>query len=241
MRHRSAVTSPAAPEPLGAPLDALARAVRPLCDERTVGEAAVDTSLRVVRELVRGLRHEPERLATVYAQLLQRLLDVEDGLLTRRCEAALQRPHGLIGYVVDFIASPSALSSAGSAEPPAAGAGAGAPKQAGFSAAARCYLVIRLLLEVLGSSATAAAWLDAALSVAEVEAMAKWLKAASNSSMLGRSVGRARLLSFSRRRPYERSTSQQGTLDDLKGFRNLKRKTLTAKGKAAGGGKEVAG
>ena len=90
-------------------------------------------------------------------------------------------------------------------------------------------------------SATAAAWLDAALSVAEVEAMAKWLKAASNSSMLGRSVGRARLLSFSRRRPYERSTSQQGTLDDLKGFRNLKRKTLTAKGKAAGGGKEVAG
>ena len=44
--------TPAAPEPLGAPLDALARAVRPLCDERTVGEAAVDTSLRVARERV---------------------------------------------------------------------------------------------------------------------------------------------------------------------------------------------
>jgi len=177
----------------------------------------------VLNELMRGLRSEREEaLATVNMQLLQRLLQLRDDMLPMRCELALDRPHGIIGFVLAFISSPNATAA------PAEGHTMGAGGGAALSEAARCYACIRLLLEVNASSEEAAKWLDGALSAEEVEAMVRWLKEASRTAALGRAVERARFLGVARRRPvsaFERTESQQLTLESLRGIHRRKART----------------
>ena len=128
---------------------------------------------------------------------------------------ALKKPDGLIGMVLDHIGT------YGKGEPVAPEEGS-----TGFSEAARCYMCIRLVLEVNTSSKAAAQWLDDILNAEDVELMVRWLKEASRTAALGKATEKARFLGVARRRgSYERTESQAHTLEQLKGVYKNKKAT----------------
>ena len=91
---------------------------------------------------------------------------------------------------------------------------------AAFAPAARCYMCINAVLDINASCRGASEWLDGALSAEDVDAMVKWLKEASKTAALGRSVEKARLFGASRKKAgFERTESQQVAIESLKGLR----------------------
>ena len=99
-----------------------------------------ERSASVLREALRGVSSDSEQMATVSAQLLLHQLQLQDACATLRCTMALQRPHGLIGIVLEHIGGAAVNSSADDST------------SAIFSEAARCYLCIRMVLEIKTSS-----------------------------------------------------------------------------------------
>ena len=79
----------------------------------------------------------------------------------------------------------------------------------------RCYLCIRLLLEVNAASPQASGWHDDSLTAGDVDAMMRWLKDASRTAALGQEKPAARLSFLRRRSGYERTESQQQILKSL--------------------------
>ena len=88
------------------------------------------------------------------------------------------------------------------------------------------------VLETNSSCRGASEWLDGALSAEDVDAMVKWLKEASKTAALGRSVEKARLFSASRKKVgFERTESQQLAIETLKGLRSRDSSRVVKKGR----------
>ena len=97
------------------------------------------------------------------------------------------------------------------------------------SDASRCYMVIRLVLELNQADGGAAGWIDAELRPEDVDAMVVWLKAASRTPALGKAAEKGRLFGIPKVRAggkgaYERTTSQQWSLESLKALKEAKRR-----------------
>ena len=140
-----------------------------------------------------------------------------------RCQLALGRQGGLLGFVLDH---PILDMRQKDALKPSADV-------ADFSDAARVYTAIRAVTklssefkEALPSRAEAAVvqFLDAELSTDEVDAMVKWLKLASGTSLLGKTVERGRFLGVRRKGGVERTSSQKIALETLQEMVHDKRK-----------------
>ena len=96
-----------------------------------------------------------------------------------------------------------------------------------WNESARCYLCIRLLLEVNAATPTLAVWSDDSLTAVQVDAMVRWLKDASRTAALGQEKPAARLLGvkLGRRSGYERTDAAAAMLKGLEDVRkNLKKK-----------------
>ena len=91
---------------------------------------------------------------------------------------------------------------------------------------------ITAVLEINSSCRGASEWLDGALSAEDVDAMVKWLKEASKTAALGRSVEKARLFGASRKKAgFERTESQQLAIETLKGLRGRDSSRVVKKGR----------
>ena len=77
---------------------------------------------------------------------------------------------------------------------------------------------------LLQSSSAVAQHLDAELSADGVDAIVKWLKLASGTSLLGRTVERGRFLGVRRKSGVERTSSQKLALEALQEMAQDKRK-----------------
>ena len=146
-----------------------------------------------------------------------------------RCQLALGRQGGLLGFVLDHPILDIRHKDAVALKPPS-------PDAADFSDAARVYTAIRAVTrlnnefkEALPSRAEAAVaqYLDAELSADEVDAIVKWLKLASGTSLLGRTVERGRFLGVRRKSGVERTSSQKIALETLQEMAHDKRKRKT--------------
>ena len=121
------------------------------------------------------MRAEPEPVAAACVALLPPLLSHADGLQHARCDAALSMRAGRLAYAFEVIdrGDVSQLKE-------------DVPRRAPTRAwcrrtpdASRCYMVIRLVLELNQADGGAAGWIDAELRPEDVDAMVAWLKAAS--------------------------------------------------------------
>jgi len=171
-------------------------------------EAVLSEALR----LLRG--SESEGQVSLCEQLLLHLLTrTSDEHQNARCAAALKRPHGLLGLIADLShANPATDRAADSADGERSGSGEKAP----FSESARCFMCIRLLLELHAQAPHAAVWGDDSLCASDIDAMVRWLRDASRTAALGQERPAARLLGVVRRRGgYERTESQQQMLKAL--------------------------
>ena len=206
-------------EPLRGVLEPLTRA--PAVD---AGRAA-ETSKLVIAELARAVRAEPEPVAAACVALLLPLLSHADGLQHARCDAALSMRAGLLAYAFEVIdrGDVSQLKE----DVPAQGADPRVVQA--HSDASRCYMVIRLVLELNQADGGAAGWIDAELRPEDVDAMVVWLKAASRTPALGKAAEKGRLFGIPKVRAggkgaYERTTSQQWSLESLKALKEAKRR-----------------
>ena len=71
-----------------------------------------------------------------------------------------------------------------------------------------------------------AQWIDDNLSAEEVDAMVRWLREASRTALLGRSVEKARktsLMGFSKKNLFERTSSQKIALEALQDLQQEKK------------------
>mmetsp|Transcript_19646 Transcript_19646/g.59545 ORF Transcript_19646/g.59545 Transcript_19646/m.59545 type:complete len:1499 (+) Transcript_19646:3-4499(+) len=257
-------------------LESLYRILRPLC------ATSVKLSRSILTALVDGMRNEPgESAVAAHANLLLRLLRMEDRSIVERCTTALSRPNGLLALLLELTGSPvssepptdsmscgiavtaattpsdatgaivatavpvvatgaapvaTAIASTVGASESALEGSATAPP---ISDASRCFLCLRLVLELQSSSEAAAAWLVSTLSLPEIDQLLRWLKGAGASQAIAptsdgiRGVG-GRLLSFSRRRTVtigaaERVGTQRGALDALRSLRKRIEKAANAK------------
>jgi len=183
----------------------------------------------VLAEALRTMRMEVEAAAEMCAQLLLHVLTrlADDGLLPLRCSMVLKRPAGLIGLVLELVnASPperGRAAEAGENGVREADGGDRSREGCAFSESARCYLCMRVLLS-LTEEPRIAQWLDDVLLAEELDIMVRWLRDASRTAALGRAVERGRFLGLARRRGgFERTESQQNTLEQLKGLQKASR------------------
>ena len=190
---------------------------------------SAERSSAVLAEALRTLRMEGEAAAEMGAQLLLHLLTrLADGLLPLRCSMTLKRPAGLIGLVLELVnaSPPERGRSAEASENGAREADGGDRMREGagaFNESARCYLCMRVLLN-LTEEPRIAQWLDDVLVAEEIDVMVRWLRDASRTAALGRAVEKARFLGLARRRGgFERTESQQNTLEQLKGLQKASR------------------
>ena len=153
------------------------------------------------------------------------LLSHADGLQHARCDAALSMRAGLLAYAFEVIdrGDVSQLKE----DVPAQGADPRVVQA--HSNASRCYMVIRLVLELNQADGGAAGWIDAELRPEDVDAMVVWLKAASRTPALGKAAEKGRLFGIPKVRAggkgaYERTTSQQWSLESLKALKEAKRR-----------------
>ena len=199
-----------------------------------------ERSAPVLQATIAGMRSEPEAAAASHAQLLVRLLTkLDDELLPLRCSMAIRRPHGLLGLLLELIAATppeKADEQLPSPPPPQSGGGGGGfgggsgasggsgSGGSGFSDWARCYMCLRVLLDLSAASTQIAQWLEDVLSAEEIETALKWLKEATRSPALGKVVERSRFLGVARRRAgYERTDEQQAALDQLKAIQRARK------------------
>ena len=192
--------------------DALMRCV----EHGTRGSA--ERSELVAKEALRVLRADGEGAAGISEQLLVQLLTRPSPLQGARCAMALRRPHGLIGLISELLKTPP--TDLGSQKPidTVGDAGGGESSRSAatpFTESMRCYLCIRLLLEVNAASPQASVWHDDSLTAGDVDAMMRWLKDASRTAALGQEKPAARLSFLRRRSGYERTESQQQILKSL--------------------------
>ena len=184
----------------------------------------------VLREALRGLRSDGELAAGLCAQLLLHLLgrcgDDERVADERRRIALSKEEGGLHALLAELLKDDGTT-----AEVPRKEDAARKEEEdrTPWTESTRCYLCITTLLEVHTMSTESGAWLEDSLGVDEVELMLRWLKDASRTAALGKQVeSRARLLGLRRRGGWERTESQQTTLEQL---RSLSR-AVSAKVKA---------
>jgi hypothetical protein len=213
----------------------------------------------VLRALAKGLRHEPtEALASAYAPLLLHLLRIEDEHTHARCAAAMARPHGILALLladnapapeeqvapaagtagVSISVAPTDSAAAAAATGPSGKAGGSAPGL--ISDSSRCFLCLRLLLELHAASDLTASWVESVVGTAEVDQMTKWLKVTFTGQALGPAATGSdrRMLSFSRRRPAavgvpDRLGTPRAAMESLKLLRKRVEKPLPPKTKAA--------
>lgn len=201
----------------GEGVEAVLRALELCC------HGSADRSAPVLQASLAAMRSEAEALALSHSQVLVRLLTkVDDDLTPLRCSMALKAPHGLLGLLRELISAnpPDAAAHRAEleAERQAAAAAHGAQERGGWSEAHRCFLCIRVLLELHASGGAVAGWLEDVLG-AEVADVMSWLKETSRTAALGRPAERARFLGvprMSNKPRYERSDEQQAALDQLK-------------------------
>ena len=143
-----------------------------------------------------------------------------------RCQLALGRQGGLLGFIIEHpildMRQKDALKPSGNATD--------------FSDAARVYMAIRTVTRLSSefkeaqpsrAEAAVAQYLDVALSVDETDAMVKWLKLASGTSLFGKAVEKARFLGVRRKCGIERTSSQKIALETLQEMVHDKRKRKT--------------
>lgn len=234
------------------PLDYLCRILRPLCAS-SLGRSLVVVGALV--EGLR--HEPSEALATAYAPLLLHLLRIEDEHTRARCAAALAMPHGILALLLESSTSATVSeepvapvaggvagrtgtgagggTASGSAEAAATTPAAAAAGRAGggvtptglINDSARCFLSVRILLELHNTSEPAAAWVESILGTAEVDQITRWIKLSFTGQALGPALDATRdrrMLSFSRRRPAaveapERLVTPRAALESLRTLR----------------------
>ena len=143
-----------------------------------------------------------------------------------RCQLALGRQDGLLGFVLDHPILDIRHKDAVALKP-------AAPDAADFSDAERVFHAIRAVTRLSTefkeahpsrAEAAVAQHLDAELSADGVDAIVKWLKLASGTSLLGRTVERGRFLGVRRKSGVERTSSQKLALEALQEMAQDKRK-----------------
>jgi hypothetical protein len=192
----------------------------------------------VLREALRGLRSEETELgaglcAAVLVHLLTRL-GWEESEQTRELFASTCRREGggLVGIALELLQAtpPDGSGSAVAAAEDSGGTSAAAAAPPLWTECARVYLCITTLLDVHGSGERAGGWTEELLVGGDdVEAMLRWLKEASRSPALGRSVERARLLGIRRGGRYERTEGGERSLEQLRALQ----RAVQARAKAA--------